>query len=279
MTVGTISPSARLLRGFAIDFLTSHDPAAAEWVMDPAYCLSIGGYLLDGRDGSYLPATLAQLEQFPGLCVTVHDVILGDEALALRFTEHGVSIRNPGCAAAWGGITLFRLEGGRLRHGWAEEDYFARKRQLKTRVCDPVLPPMSAPWDQPVLPPDPATDAAARAWLANPAALLGQGVVEEICARGPLFGELIAHATVTISTLITAGSRAAFHLACHGTYAGGFADVDAALGGQPATLLMAGMLDVDAAGAVTRVQLSADRLGLHRTLLDLSRGGSGRGPA
>ena len=42
---------------------------------------------------------------------------------------------------------------------------------------------------------------------------------------------------------------------------------------------MAGMLDVDAAGAVTRVQLSADRLGLHRTLLDLSRGGSGRGPA
>lgn len=271
MTAGTISPTARLLRGFAVDFLTAHNPAAVEWVMDPAYCLSIGGHLFDGRDASYLPVTLAQLEQFPGLCVTVHDVILGEDAMAMRFTEHGVSIRHPGHAAAWGGITLFRTSGGRLRHGWAEEDYFARKRQLKTGVCDHILPPQQAPWDEPVLAPHPSTEAAARRWLAAPDALVGRHNVAEICSDGPAFGQLIAPAEVTVNTLFTAGNRAAFHVACHGTYAGGFADIDPALTGRPATLLMAGMMTVDGNGSVSHVQLSADRLGLHRALLNAAQ--------
>ena len=271
MTTGTITPAARLLRGFAIDFLTAHNPAAAEWVMDPAYCLSIGGHLFDGRDASYLPATLAQLEQFPGLCVTVHDVILGEDAMAMRFTEHGVSVRHPGCAAAWGGITLFQSSGGRLRHGWAEEDYFARKRQLKSGVCDHILPPQQAPWDQPVLPPDAATEAAARRWLAEPGALLGRRHVAEICSDGPAFSRLIAPTGLTINTLFTAGNRAAFHVACDGAYAGGFEDIEPALVGLPATLLMAGMMTLDDHGAVSHVQVSADRLGLHRALLNAAR--------
>lgn len=276
MTVGTLPLSARLLRGFAVDFLTAHDAEAAKRIMDPAYCLSIGGFLLDGRDGSYLPATLAQLEQFPGLCVTVHDVILGEDAVAMRFTEHGVSVRNPGCAAAWGGITLFRIEGGRLRHGWAEEDYFARKRQLRSGVCDAVWPPGQAPWDQPVLAENPATEAVARRWLETPGTLLGSPHLDEICAGGPAFGELIAPAELAITTLFTAGKRAAFHAACRGTYAGGFADIDPAWTGQPITLLLAGMMTLDDAGAVAHIQLSADRLGLHRALLDAGAGAKAR---
>ena len=268
---GTLSPVARLLRGFAVDFLTAHNAAAAEWVMDPAYCLSIGGHLFDGRDDAYLPATLAQLEQFPGLCVTVHDVILGEEAMAMRFTEHGISIRNPGRAASWGGITLFRIQNGRLRHGWAEEDYFARKLQLKSGVCDPILAPHQAPWDQPVLAPDAATQAAAERWLSNPAALLGGANVVEICSGGPAFGKLIAPAGLTINTLFTAGNRAGFHIACQGSYAGGLDDIDPALVGHPVTLLMAGMMTVDESGAISLVQISADRLGLHRALLGVSK--------
>ena len=85
----TISASAQLLRGFATDFLTCHNTSIVERVMAPAYCLSIGGFLLDGRDDNYLPATAAQLDQFPGLCVTVHDTIIGVDAVAMRFTEHG----------------------------------------------------------------------------------------------------------------------------------------------------------------------------------------------
>lgn len=265
-----ISPVAKLLRGFAIDFLTAHNAAAAEWVMDPAYCLSIGGHLFDGRDDSYLPATVAQLDQFPGLCVTVHDVILGHDAMAMRFTEHGISVRNPGRAAAWGGITLFRTSGGRLRNGWAEEDYFARKRQLKSGICDQILRPQQAPWDQPVMDPDTLTEAAVQRWLATPDILFGEHVVE-ICSGGPTFGQLILPTGVIVHTLFTAGSRAAFHVACNGTYAGGFEDIDPALIGHPVTLLMTGMMILDKDGIVSNVQLSADRLGLHRTLLNTTQ--------
>ena len=148
-----LSPEARALRGFAVDFLTSHDTTAVDWVMDPAYRLSIGGHVFDGRDAQYLPATAAQLDQFPGLTVTVHDTILGTAGVAMRFTEHGASRRDDGRVAAWRGITLFALHDGRLAKGWAEEDYFARKRQLKSGVPDAVAPPALAPWDGPVLAP------------------------------------------------------------------------------------------------------------------------------
>lgn len=266
---GTISPAARLLRGFATDFLTSHDVAEVERIMDPAYCLSIGGFLLDGRDDSYLPATAAQLEQFPGLVVTVHDVVLGPDAVAMRFTEHGISVRNPGRAAAWGGVTLFRIENGRLRHGWAEEDYFARKRQLKTGIVDAIRPPHPCPWDMPCAAPDAGTEAAARAWLEDPSAPLGPDVAP-IIVEGPRFADLIAPAATSITTLFSAGDRAAFHLELSGSYAGGFDDVDPALVGRPVVLRMAGLLAVRG-GVVADVQISADRLGFQRQLLDMGR--------
>ncbi len=105
----SISPSAQLLRGFAVDFLTAHNLAAVETIMEPDYSLSIGGHLFSGRDDSYLPATAAQLEQFPGLCVTVHDTVIGPEIVAMRFTEHGASVRHGGQLSTWGGVTLFRI--------------------------------------------------------------------------------------------------------------------------------------------------------------------------
>ncbi len=272
--IGSISPAARLLRGFATDFLTSHDVAEVENIMDPGYCLSIGGHLFDGRDNSYLPATAAQLEQFPGLCVTVHDVVLGPDAVAMRFTEHGISIKQPGRAAAWGGVTLFRIEQGRLGHGWAEEDYFARKRQLKTGIPDPVRPPHLAPWDQPCLAPNQATESLARAWLGKPASVLDSTKVEEIIADGPGIGELVAPARISLTTLFSAGGRAAFHCECSGSYAGGFEDIDRACIGEPVILRLAGLLDTGD-NNVTRVQISADRLGLHRHLLGIA-GHNGR---
>ncbi len=263
----TLPHPARALRGFAIDFLTSHDNDAVAWVMDPGYRLSIGGHLFDGRDADYLPATAAQLDQFPGLTVTVHDVILGDAGLAMRFTEHGASIRDGGRVAAWRGVTLFRMEGERLAHGWAEEDYFARKRQLKSGVPDPVGPPALAAWDQPVLPPDPTTEAIVRAWLPG---IVGDPAVESVLVGGPGFADLLDVDTVEIAHIFTAGDRAAVHILCRGHYAGGFGDIDRALAGAPVILRMAAMIDV-AGGVVSRAQVSGDRLGLHRQLLGLSR--------
>jgi hypothetical protein len=263
-----ISEEARLLRGFAVDFLTSHDVAAVDWVMDPAYRLSIGGFLLDGRDDSYLPATAAQLDQFPGLCVTVHDTIIGTAGVAMRFTEHGVSQRDK-VASTWGGITLFRMAGGRLSHGWAEEDYLARKRQIKSRECDAIPPPHPCPWDSPPLPPLEETESAVREWARDPGLLEGPEI-EQIASGGPRFGKCVTPAEVTVSHLFTAGGRAALHLVCSGSYNGGFRDIAEDMVGTPVEVRVAGILDV-AEGRVTRAQLSADRLGLHRTLLDRQR--------
>ena len=264
--IGELAPQAILLRGFATDFLASHDGAEVERIMDPAYRLSIGGFLLDGRDDSYFPATAAQLAQFPGLSVTVHDAVIGTEHVAMRFTEHGASLRDAGRIAAWGGVTLFRIAGSRLAEGWAEEDYFARKRQLKSGVCDPISAPGAAPWDQQASPSDRATDTAVRAWLARPDALLST-VVEEIVIGGPGFAALIEPGGITLNALFTAGPRAAFHVDLVGTYRGGFDEVERAMVGEAVTLHLAGLVDV-ANGAVVRAQISGDRLGLQRTLLN-----------
>ena len=259
----TVSLPARLLRGFAVDFLTAHNPAAAEWIMDPAYCLSIGGHVLNGRDTAYLPATLAQLDQFPGLCVTCHDVVLSPDAVAMRFTEHGVSARE-GLPSSWGGITLFRIDGGRLRQGWAEEDYLARKRQLKTGICDAILPPHRAPWDSPMLPADADSARLLRNLLADPAALLERA--EDMSMEGPRLLDLLAPSSIEISMLFTAGTRAAFHAVIAGSYRGGFAEIPRIGSGQPGTLPVAGIVDI-AGNAVVRVQLCGDRLGLSRQWL------------
>jgi predicted ester cyclase len=271
----TLNPSARLLRSFAVDFLSSHDLGVIESIMVPDYCLTIGGHVLDGREKSYRPAIAMLFDQFPGLCVTVHDVMLAPGAVALRFTEHGASSKAPGGAAAWAGVALFRIEDGRLRCGWAEEDYFARKRQLKTGRCDPIAPPHAAPWDTGCEPAEPSTEEAVRRWLSEPAACLRPGPVEELSAEGPRCSELVSMSSPVSSnlvSLVSAGKRAAFYVECSGSYAGGFADIDASLAGAPVMLRMSGLATVHE-GQVTQAQVVADRLGLHRQLLEAGRSG------
>jgi predicted ester cyclase len=261
-----ISPSAQLLRGFAVDFLTAHNLAAAETIMEPDYTLSIGGHLFEGRDDSYLPATAAQLEQFPGLCVTVHDTVIGPDAVAMRFTEHGASIRHQGRLSTWGGVTLFRIKNGRLHQGWAEEDYFARKRQLNTGMCDEVKAPQPSPWDAPCEAPEVEVEALAAAWLTNPSNLVDTSRNDEISAEGPHFADLVAIDTVTINQLFSAGNRGAFHLSCGAAYTGFFEDIDPARSGQRVSLHLAGIFDIKN-GKMAHVQITADRLGLHRSLM------------
>ena len=262
-----ISAPARLLRGFAIDFLTCHDLTVVDRIMDPDYGLTIGGHVLDGRDQAYLPATAAQLEQFPGLCVTVHDVMLGQDAMAMRFTEHGVSRKHDGRAAAWGGVTMFRISNGRLRRGWAEEDYFARKRQLATGHCDLVKSPHPAPWDALVEPPSDAAADIVRTWLKDPRAMVNADNIEEISSEGPSFAELIAVDEFRSEEVISTGQRVAFRAVGHGSYAGGFTDIDTSRVGHRIALSVAGLLTVRS-GQVSDVQIAFDRLGLHRSLLN-----------
>lgn len=260
-----IHPLARLLRGFAVDFLTSHDPSVVERIMTPDYRLHIGGVLFDGRDTEYLPATRAQLEQFPGLCVTVHDVILGENACAMRFTEHGASVRDGGRMASWRGITMFRTDGERLQRGWAEEDYIARKRQLSSGTFDAVEAPHPAPWDLVPAAPDAAIEAVATAWITAPKALADYPQTSRPEAPEPAASALIEVSRTGIDMLFSAGSRVGFHATHHGAYAGGFGDIPASLCGSEITLRVAGMLDISN-GAVVTARQFADKLGLYRAL-------------
>ena len=257
-----VSPQAKLLRAFSVEFLTAHNADVARRIMADEYCLSICSVELGPRDSGYLPATVAQLDQFPGLCVTAHDVVIGRDAVALRFTEHGVSAREQR-TSSWGGITLFRIADGQLVRGWAEEDYFARKLQLRSGEVNLISAPHPAPWDQPVSEPDVVTERVVRDWLADPQNLVG--AMDEISAGGPPIRTLVTPVAVELSMLFTAGGRAAFHAVITGTYAGGFEDVSADRIGQPVTFPVAAIVDV-IGDAVARVQLCGDRLGLHRSL-------------
>lgn len=260
---GKLPPQAALLRDFSVSFLTAHNGEVGKRIFADDYALSISGISLSGRDTHYLPATLDQLEQFPGLCVTAHDVVFGTDAMALRFTEHGVAARE-GRVSSWGGITVFRIANGCLQQGWAEEDYFARKLQLRSGTVNPILPPHPAPWDLPVEQADPATDEAVRRWLASPAGVLSAD--DEISAGGPGLSSLVAPTSLALSFLFTAGRRAAFHAVIEGTYAGGFPDIPAEAMGTRVALPVSGILDVQD-GAVCHSQVCGDRLGLHRRVM------------
>lgn len=264
-----IHPLAALLRGFAVDFITGHDLSAVPRIMSPDYHLSIGGHAFIGRDCQYLPATAAQLSQFPGLCVTVHDVVYGEGAMAMQFTEHGCSSHHGYRGATWRGITLFKTDGERIRWGWAEEDYFARKAQLSSGVCDAVDAPHATPWDvRPELPNE-AVEEVAWKWLQDPERTRELPDVHFITRAGPQPEDLLDYAKirqVQLDVLFSAGSRVAFHLAYHGVYKGGFDGISKEKIGEPAILRAAGILTVRD-NRVSAARITTDRLGLYRSLL------------
>lgn len=135
-----------LVRGWAVNWLNSHDASACDHLLAPDYRLRIGSAELIGRE-SYIQGTLGQLRNYPGLLVTVHDVIVAGDLAAVRFTEHGAAHHRDGARAAWQGIVVHRAEGGALVQSWAEEDYASRSRQLSRGIPNTIDPPAIAPWD------------------------------------------------------------------------------------------------------------------------------------
>lgn len=261
---GAIEPLATLLRGFAVEFLTCQQWTALPRIMVPEYRLNVGGHVISGRDTQYRSAILTQFEQFPGLGVTVHEVLLTTDAVAMRFTEHGASRRDTGRPAAWQGVALFRIASGKLCTGWAEEDYLARKRQLRGGICDPIEAPHPAPWDVRVEPADLAAEGVARNWLES-GSLCGPLSGVQTSSAGSDPSALIRVGEVQIDELFGTADRVAFHVTQRGDYAGGLPDIAPHLVGTPVTLRYAGLLSVRA-GSVSSVRAVADRLGLQRSL-------------
>lgn len=243
-----------LVRRWAVGWLNGHDPSVSEQILAEDYRLRIGTFELARRD-AYVEATVGQLSQFPGLVLTVHEVLTNGTQAALRFSEHGVSLRHEGRAAAWTGVVLFEGDGSRLVRAWAEEDYAARKRQLASGIPDPVGAPAVAPWDTVAEAPDPAAEAVVRTWL-----LAGLPPVEGVLwddADLDDAGPALIATEGEVDVVMSAGTRVAFH----GRITGAAAD---GVGGQ-ATMDVGGMVTVSA-GAIAEGVVVSDRLSARSAL-------------
>jgi len=253
------SSALPLLRRWVVDYFNRHDAAACAVFVAPDYALRIGDVTFAGRDEQWLPAVDAQMKLFPGLGMTVHQTLAGEDWAAAWFSEHGAS---NGRVAVWSGVAIYRSDGERLTHCVAQEDYMTRQRQLKSGVADAVDPPAAAPWDTPVLPSDRAAENVARDWLSAswPTDVSGVRCDDEHIIRAPLRFEVTA---VEIDTLVSSGPDVAFHARQTGVYLGGLPGLDASR--RTATIHTNGIVRV-AEGRVRSGRVIRDRVGLRAAL-------------
>lgn len=254
-TVSAPEPFVALMRRYVVDYTNRGDLTVCDEIMEPDYVLRMGPHVLAGRDDAYKSATRRQLEQFPGLVLTVHDVITDGHRLALHFSEHGASRRHDDRTAVWGGIGLYSWNGTRLTANRVEQDYQARRRQLADGVPDVVPPPAPAPWDTVAEPSDPDTERVVRAWGEAGLPPVGDVVVDD--GRGA--DVLVEAEDVTVDDVVVAGARAAVHVTVRGAHRGEDHP------GAPATLHAAALVTVED-GHVVRGRVVRDRLGLSRSL-------------
>lgn len=266
MSQATQEPAAgsafvRLMKHYVVDYTNSHDQSQTEAIMEPDYTLRMGAHLIAGRDGDYAAATRRQLEQFPGLVLTVHEIVTNGERLAMRFSEHGASVRHDGARAAWGGIALYAWNGRRLIHNNVEQDYFSRSRQLSERLPAPVEAPAIAPWDTVAEAAVPEHEAIVRAWIEKDGISASPGVdCDDAWWRGPS-PHLLTSEAVVVNDIFSCGTAVAFHVSQSGTPLEG---AESAAGGT-GQLHMAGLVHV-AEGRVVRGRIVRDRLGFSRAL-------------
>lgn len=233
-----MEPLVALMRRYVVDYTNRHDTSVCADLMEPEYTLRMGAHEVAGRDELYVPAAQRQFDQFPGLGLTVHDIVTNGDRLAMRFTEHGASTRHGGAAASWSGLGLYRWNGRRLTENWVEQDYLSRRRQLSGDGPDPVAAPAVAPWDAVAVPTDPDAENVVRGWVA--AGFPSTGVRWDD-------GDdhvLLADTEDRVDDVFSAGERVAVRVTRTGTYAGGLDGVDDAAVGRPATLHLVALVRV-----------------------------------
>lgn len=258
-----MEPFVALMRRYCVDYTARHDLTVCDDIMVPGYTLHMGGHHVAGRDEAYKPAAAAQFRQFPGLCLTVNEIICSGDRLALRFSEHGASSRHGGAQASWRGIGLYQWDGRRLTGNFVEQDYFSRRRQLADGTPEPVEPPAIAPWDTLAAAPDQEAENVARDWLA------AGNITGVTVDDGRTAHRIVAAERTEIDDLFSAGNKVAFHAVQHGPLAGddpAFPPEAVAAAGDGQVLLhVAGVVSI-AGGRVIGGRVIRDRHGLARRL-------------
>ncbi|SDD53395.1 nuclear transport factor 2 family protein [Ruegeria marina] len=244
-----------LLRRWVVEYFNGHNAEAARAFIAPDYALSIGDVVFAGRDEAWLPAVDIQMKAYPGLGMTVHQTLTGEDWAAIWFSEHGQTDER---AAAWSGVGIYRSNGAVLTGCVAQEDYMTRRRQLKSGIADPVDPPAVAPWDIRPAPANPDAEAVVLEWLAHgwPCAEAQVRCDDDHITGTPLEFDV---AETQIGELLSSGDHVAFNVRQVGTYRTGLPAP--AAGPCAETLDCNGLLRVEN-GRVVSGRVIRDRMGL-----------------
>lgn len=248
---GTSVQDLTAVRQWAVNWLAGGDVDAAQQCLAEDYVLQIGAFTLTPRS-AYVDGTVTQLARYPGLGVTVHDLITDGRRTVVRLSEHGSSVRNDGATASWRVVAVFEQDGGVITRGWAEEDYWGRRRQLAAGTPDPVDRPAIAPWSTAVVAAEPGVAEVVRDWIESGAAQLA-GVLrddEDLVASYDLPATGTSGA---VDVLVVSGRRAGFHAVLQATTPDG----------SMVPLPIAGLVEVAEDGSIAG-HLVTDRLGLPR---------------
>jgi predicted ester cyclase len=249
-----------LMRHYVVDYTNRHDQSEAESIMEPDYVLRMGDHVVLGRDDAYRAATAKQFQQFPGLTLTVHEVVTSGARLAMRFSEHGASRTHDGSPCSWGGIGLYSWNGCRLVSNFVEQDYFSRREQLAAGRANAVESPALAPWDTAAQAPDPVAENITRAWLDSGAVATTPGVLLDDQWISKRAAPLIDQSSIELNDFFSCGASVAFHATQRGTP---LEDIEGAAAATPAFLHMAGLVHIRE-GRVASGRVIRNRLDLVR---------------
>ena len=262
-----------IMRRYVHGFVNSHDFTVPLEIMTSDYVLHVGTETIVGRDDRYLPAVQQQIDQFPHLGYSIHDLVTDGQAAAILMSEHGRSARRPDRQAAWIGVAIYRAEGDRLVECWAEQDHYGKRRQLETGIDDGLAPVATDPWaGHEAATPD--ASAAAQpivaAWLDRlevwppEGADLDPGQAQAEQPRIRITG-------TSLGVVVAEGDRVGFNAGITGEYLGGLPGYDERIGMTVQTWV--GALGVLRDGEVTGLRGASNRIAVNRQLRDAEQHG------
>jgi len=253
----------RLMRRYVLDYTNCGNQEVTKDLMEPDYILRMGDHVVTGRDTQYHAATAKQMTQFPGLGLTVHELVTSGNRTAMRFSEHGASLAHDGRECAWNGIALYTWNSRRLTTCYVEQDYWSRRRQLTSGQSNPVLGPAVAPWDTKAVAPEPAVTEIVRKWLEAGMLASTPAVILDDQWSGAEVTPLVDQQEIAIDDLFSCGRAVAFRVRQTGAFSGAPGFTEAA--GQPSYIHATGIVHVATDGQISG-HVVRNRLDLHRRL-------------
>jgi predicted ester cyclase len=253
------------MQKYCFAYTATHDFKVADEIMADDYTFYMGEHVFNGRERAYKPAAERQFRAYPGLGFIVHDFISNGDRCAMYFSEYGYSAQH-GTSTAWHGVSLYRWDHQRLTECRIEQDYYGRRRQLSSKVPDPIDPPAYAPWTGPIDAADAVNERLVAKWLEDGGLLRSRlGSLDDERAAQSLDRVFFDHQRSKVHDILSSGTRVAFHVRIDGIYAGGLSTLKGCEG-HDSYLYATGIADVEN-GEVVKVQAVTDRYTMERRLL------------